>query len=402
MNGDPFKYYRAQPIPMADVIFSYPGGRDGFKLISDGADYYDKPIVAAETFNSFSPAGQTAGYRRLMELYIRGINRLMGSGLPESDVTGGSASFAEWVGRTSMLLQGGRRVSDIAIYYPITDLQAFYRFDAPEYTKEMRWGTFIPDYADFMAVGEMLLGQVHRDFTFMHPDFLLSDRIRINGSALELENKVNSQSYKVLILPGQKVISLKALLKIKAYYDAGGVIIATSLLPSKASEITGNIKSTLENDQKVRSIIKEIFGLESSVPFPEEVSAINANKNRGKAVFIQKPDAALLSKVLDKLEISSDVIFTGNPSPSSGGGVFSFVHKIKDNRDLYYFANSSDDPVDTFTEVRGKVKPELWDPETGQIIPVTQVTYTIINGQDYTRFPLKMKAVSAVFVLSVK
>lgn len=69
MNGDSFKFYRAQPIPMVNVIFSYPTGWDGFKLVSDGADFYNKPIVAAETLTTFSPAG-------LYQKYVMGFVRV--------------------------------------------------------------------------------------------------------------------------------------------------------------------------------------------------------------------------------------------------------------------------------------------------------------------------------------
>jgi hypothetical protein len=400
MNGDPFKFYRAQDIPMIDVIFAYPTGRDGFKLVSDGADFYDKPIVAAETFSSFSPPGQTAGYRRLMELYIRGTNRLMGSGLPKSDVLGGITTFAEWVGRNSLMLQGGKRVSEIAIFYPIADLEAYYHFDAAAYTKEMRWGTFVPYDNDFLAVGEMLLGEVHRDFTFLHPDFLLSEKIKLNGSNLDLQNKVNNQTYKTLILPGQTVISLKALQKIKAYYDQGGIVIGTSLLPSKASELTGNEKTTLANDLKVQAIIKEMFGIDATKPMPEGVSSVKCNKMNGKTVFISKPSGDLLKKTLEKLNIDTDVSFENNPSPLSGGGMFSYIHKQKDNKEIYYFANSSDDAIETYAEVRGKIKPELWNPENGETTLIKEVIYVKKIGQDYTRFPLKLNPVSSIFVIS--
>lgn len=400
MNGDPFKFYRAQPIPMVDVIFSYPTGRDGFKLVSDGASFYDKPIVAAETFSSFSPPGRASGYRRLMELYVRGINRLIGSGLPNSNASQGSTTFAEWVGRCSMMLQGGKRIADIAVFYPIADLEAFYHFDAPEYTKDMRWGSFVPYDNDFMAVGEMLLGTAHRDFSFIHPDFLLSDKIRINGANLELENKVNNQTYKLLILPGEKIISLKALQKIKAYYDRGGVVLATSLLPSKAAELTGNGEAAQANDKKVQAIIKEMFRIDSSLPIPDGISAIHANSSGGKAVFIRQPTADLLIEILAKLNIDADVSFAENPTLSSGGGMFSYIHKQKDNYDIYFFANSSNDTVETVAEVRGIIHPKLWDPATGEITSVTQVEYLKKNGQVYTRFPLKLKAVACTFVVS--
>jgi hypothetical protein len=400
MCADPFKFDRAQPIPMVDVIFFYPFGRDGFKLASDGGDLYDKPIVNAEVFAEFVPGGSTAGYRRTMELYVRGINRFSGAGLARRDqILGAPATFAEWTGRTSLLLQGGRRVSEIAVFYPITALEAFYHFDAPEYTAAMRWGTFVPYDTDYLAIGEMLLNQVHRDFTFIHPDVLLSKRIEVKGSSLVLDNKVNRQSYKALILPGERVISLSALQKIKAYYDAGGVLVATSLLPSKAAELAANSNEAIANDQKVQAIVKEIFAIDSSKLMPEGISNIRTNAKNGRSVFIRKPDANVLKQTLEKLGVGADVEFANNPTPLSSGGVFSYVHKNKEGHDIYYFANSSDDVVDTFAELRGKLKPQLWDPLTGDVTPITQVEQIEKGGASYTRFPLKLSAVKAVFVV---
>lgn len=398
MNGDPFKFYRAQPIPMADVIFGYPHGRDGFKLISDGADLYDKPIVAAETFAPFVPAGQVAGYRRVMELYIRGITRLVGVNEGSGERIGEPDTFAKWVGRNSQLLQGGRRVSEIAILYPIADVQAFYRFDAPEFTKEMRSGSFIPDHSDFGAIGEMLLNEAHRDFTFLHPDVLMSDKVTIDGPTLKLNNEVNWQSWNVLILPGQELISLSVLEKVKAYYDAGGIVIASSRLPSKAAELAGSAEETLANDRKVQALVKGIFGIDSTGTMPEGTSPINSNGANGKAVFIGEPSSTVLARTLDELGVSADVRFDGNPSPVSGGGIFSYVHKVKEERQIYFFANSSDDEINTTAEVRGRITPEIWDPLTGEITPVS-AEYLNRDGHEYTRFPLNLKAVTAMFVV---
>jgi len=409
MCGDPFKFYRAQPIPMVDVIFNYPFGHDGLKLVSDGGDLYDKPIVAAETGSMFVPGGTTMGYRRAMELYIRGINRFSLAGLSESMGLGKSkviekfigepSDFAEWCGRTSFLMQGGRRVSEIAIFYPIAALEAYYYFDAPEYIPEMRWGTFVPYESDYLAIGEMLLNQVHRDFTFIHPDVLLSEKIKVNGSSLYLDNKVNQQSYKVLILPGQRVISMEALQKIKAYYEAGGSVIATSLLPSKAAELPINAEEAIANDRKVQKIIKTMFGIDSSKPMPEGVSEIKINDNKGKAIFISKPNPDLLAQILEKLEVSSDIMFLGNPAPSSGGGALSYVHKVKNDLNIFFFANSTDEKVNTYVEVRGKIKPEIWDPHNGEITMIDDFKYIKKQDQDYTRFPLILDPVKSIFVV---
>ena len=82
--------------------------------------------------------------------------------------------------------------------------------------------------------------------------------------------------------------------------------------------------------------------------------------------------------------------------------MFSYVHKQKDNRDIYYFANSSNDAVETVAEVKGNLCPELWDVATGQITLMTQVEHFKMSGKYYTRFPLKLNAVSSTFVVLEK
>lgn len=418
MNADPFKFYRAQPIPLADVIFDYPHGRPGFKVISDGGDYYDKPVIAAETFNTFVPGGLKDGYRRAMELYIRGINLFVGANMGmgrwpfskkriiDTAIIGGPSGYAEWAGRCSMLLQGGRRVSGIAILYPIASLEAFYYFGHPDLKERIfpspvpYAGNFVPPETDYQFVGEMLLNQVHRDFTFIHPDILLSDKITIKGNSLNLENEINRQSYKVLIMPGERVISLKTLLKIQDYYTAGGTVIATTLLPSKAAELPADDKEALENDNKIQTIILDMFGIDPTKPMPEEISEIKESAGGGRAVFIGRPDAVKLSAVLDRLEISPDVAFEGNPQPGSANGAFSFVHKVKEGKSIYFFANSSDDEVNTYVSARGRFKPELWDPYTGETTKLKDVRYIRKHGEIYTRFPLNLDPVKSVFIIS--
>jgi len=378
MNGDPFKFYRAQPVPMIDVIFGRGFGRDGYKLISSAADLNDKPVVAAETFNT---TGTSLGYGKMMELFARGITRFVTGANTVKDI-GGPAEFAKWAGRASMLLQGGRRVSEIAIFYPIAALEAFYYFDAPA-NSTIRAGTFVPPETDYLAVGEMLVDQVHRDFTFLHPDTLTSDRVRVEGGTLRLANQVNWQGFRVLILPGEKVISLKALEKIKQFYDGGGAVIATSLLPSRAAELAG-IDEMRANDERVEQIMNAMFG------------------PGGKGIFIPRPDAALLSQALDKLGIAPDVAFAENPQPASGNGFFSYIHKTKEGKEIYYFANSSADAVDTRAELRGKLKPEVWDPTTGAIKPAAEVQYLQKGGVTYTVLPLKLNAVSSEFLVATR
>lgn len=78
------------------------------------------------------------------------------------------------------------------------------------------------------------------------------------------------------------------------------------------------------------------------------------------------------------------------------------MHKQKEGRQIYFFANSSNDKVDTTAEVRGRIKPELWDPLTGDVTPLPDVDYVQRGGQEYTRFPLQLEAVTATFVVGLQ
>lgn len=88
-----------------------------------------------------------------------------------------------------------------------------------------------------------------------------------------------------------------------------------------------------------------------------------------------------------------------SPTPSSGGGAFSCVHKEKEGRAIYYFANSTDDAIDTFAELRGHFVPERWDPLTGDVTALAKVDCVNREGQEHSRFPLQPKPVTATFAV---
>lgn len=389
MNGDPFDFYRYSDIPMVDVIFGHGFGRNGYKLISSAADELDKPIVDAETFGS---SGDAAGYRNLIELYVRGINRFVTARRPTGKPLGKPSEFAEWAGRCSLLLQGGRHIADIAIVYPIESLEAFYHFDAADNPLTLPAGTFISKDTDYQAVGAMLLDQLRRDFTFIEPSALGTSKFGIQSDTLVMRNKVDQERYHVLILPGGKVIDVAALRKIKGYFDHGGRVIATSLLPSKSAEFG--------QDALVRRMTEEIFGIDPAAPMPKGVSAVHRSSNGGQAVFIRHPSAETLGTVLHRLGVTADVAFAGNPTPTSGNGLFGYIHKQKDGRDIYFFGNSSLTPVDTRVQLRGRIRqPQVWDPWTGNIMAAQDVSYVVRSGQTFTLVPLHVAALSATFIV---
>lgn len=81
-----------------------------------------------------------------METMARGANFIVPHGLWYKDkvaiqplisihnkkLEGKLPEYSEYIGRLSYLLRGGRRVADIALLYPIADLQGFFRFQSEE------------------------------------------------------------------------------------------------------------------------------------------------------------------------------------------------------------------------------------------------------------------------------
>jgi hypothetical protein len=413
MNGDILKYYRYQHIPLMDLIGSYTHGREGFKLVSSAANLYDKPVVAAEIYGAIGAFGgekldKNMLYRAAMDVFTRGINFLVPHGMwynPDSnavripplisaynpEIGPELQRYNEWAGRSCMMLQGGQTVSDIAVFYPIASLEAWFYFNAKPNKTFLDWGKFVAPETDYLAISDMLTNEVHRDFTFIHPEILSSEQCTLIKDELVLNNKINKQSYKVLILPGGKVISVKALEKIKSFYEDGGKVIATSMLPSKSAEFG--------EDDKVVALIKTMFQIDPRNAMPQNITEVKTNAKGGEAVFIPKTSAEILSQTFDKMNIIPDVSFENNPQPKSGNGVLSYIHKKKDGKDIYFFENSTDDEVNTYVTVRGKIKPTLWDPHDGTISTISDITSVTKGTEIYTRFPLKLSAINSMFVV---
>ena len=399
MNFDIFKFYRHEDIPTMDAIFYHGHGREGYKLVSSAAAVYDRSIVASETFGAFLENSFDVNmlYRTSMEIFARGINQLIPHGMwydpdskavripplvsPYSTKIGPALKcFNDYAARTSMMLQGGRTVAEIGIIYPIASLEAFYHFQARDYSG---FGKYAPPGTDYLKLSDMLTNQIRRDFTFIHPELFTGNKYLLKGNEIILNNKINKQNYKLIIIPAGKVISYKTLQKLKLYYDNGGKIIATGILPTKSAEF--------DHDDEVKHLVSEIFGNKANE---------NHNAKGGVASFIPELTLESLRQAMDKLSPSPDVFMENNPHPASGNGMFSYLHKIKDNRNIYYFANSSDDRVDTYIDLRGALRLQLWNVANGTITNITHAQQVKMKGQIYTRFKLSLNAIESSFVVS--
>lgn len=401
MNGDIFKFFRYTAIPLTDAIIEYQFGQNGHKLISSAADYYDKPVVSTEIYGAYKEQSfdSLMLYRSAMDLFSRGVNFVVPHGMwynpnevyipplvsPYSKkLAPALPAYSNYIGRSCMLLQGGKRVANIGVLYPFEELSGWYRFEDP---KNPRQGFFVSPETNYQEIGGFLTNDIRHDFTFIHPEYFLDDKYEIKYGSILLNNRENNQKYDAIIITGCKVISLKTLQKIKKYYDQGGVVISTGQLPFKSSE--------MGQDEKVKELIFEIFNVNPEAPLLSKIK-FNSNTVKGEAIHIPNPNGDNLSKTI-KRHVDSDVEFSPNPILATNMGKFNYIHKIKDSKDIYFFSNSSDDIIETEVTLKGKLDLHQANPHNGNIQRIENISYFKINNQEYTKCKLILKPVSSIF-----
>ncbi|MDR3269217.1 MAG: hypothetical protein LBT83_09150 [Tannerella sp.] len=418
-HGDILKYYRHTQIPLMDAIFFYGRGLHGFKQISSAADLGDKPDVGAEIYGAFpdSVIDMRMLYRTVMEMMVRGVTLVVPHGMwytPETEkiripplishhnpALDDLPQYSAYVGRVSTLLHGGVHVSDVALLWPITAIQAESYIDRDK-TSGLPTANWLPPHVCHHVLSDLLTNELRRDFTFVHPEDLHSGKITAEGRELKLNNTYNIQRYKVLIIPGGEVISAETLHAIKRYYDGGGRIMAVEALPTRSSEFG--------RDAEVQSLVRDMFG--ASGVYADDISATNGQG--GQAVYIPRADKESLRRAFDLLGLQPDVAFDESRIPVAETfssprhpadpvvyrmGYVNYLHKQKEGKEIYYFTNSTDHRLATTVRLRGAIRPERWDPYTGTIEPLTEYERLEVGGVHYTQFELDLDEVSSVFIV---
>lgn len=407
-NGDILKYYRHVQIPLLDAIFFYGRGLHGFKQISSAADRGDKPVVGAELCGAF-PANMDSLtlYRVALEAMVRGVSFVVPHGMwyttdadkirippliaPENPLLREALpNYSASVGRSCLILQGGRRVSDIALLWPITAIQAesYINRDANSGLPVANW---LPEPVNHHVLSDLLTNKLRRDFTFVHPEDLCNGKITAVGNELVLNNETNIQHYKVLLMPGGDVISAETMKAIKQYYDNGGKVIATVSLPKRAAEFG--------RDDEVVRLVTEMFGMD---PRQESDSdKFDSNANKGRLAFLHHPSNDTLADLLAHWGLRADIAFDESTIQPVQIGYLNYIHKQKGGRDFYYVTNTTENAIHTTVSLRGKFdKLEFWNPHTGKIEPVQHPeSVKQPDGSYVTNFEFSIPRVSGMFIV---
>jgi hypothetical protein len=168
---------------------------------------------------------------------------------------------------------------------------------------------------------------------------------------------------------------------------------------SFASVSTTKVRLLMEAVANDSASIAEwtIRGADGRDLFDRGASACHRNAKGGKAWFLPSPGVAALKAVLTEALPDGDVVI--EQEPTVNGGNFSYIHKVKDGKSMYFFANSSDAEVDTWVALRGKVAPAIWNPHDGKIGPA-EVEHAIGKEGTVTRVHVKLAPVRSLFLVA--
>jgi hypothetical protein len=413
-QGDLMKVFKHEQVPTIDDIWFTGRSNTSYKIVTSAAFNYDRPIIQAETYAAYQRPWQNAkaAYRTAMDQHAMGINQQVGNRPAEAD----TPEMGRFVGRMEYLLRGGRHVADIAVLYPIATLQAEYKFAQPVRVEPVTGGSrgrgepgfyfaleggIVTPENDYMEIGEMLFRGLRIDYTYLHPEVLQSKCI-IDGNQLIIDNKENREAFRVLLMPGCDTISVKTAEKIREFYLAGGTVIATGVLPKHSAEF--------DKDREVQQMIGEVFGIPEYGPMTAAIRAYtddfktyfaHENQTGGKAYFLPQPDPAMISDILNEAVPVRDVAIQLPPTwpvkmNKQYDGALTYIHKVKGNWDIYFFANSTDQAIDTKVVLRGNKSLALWNPHTGDR-EQPDISVSEAAGQPVTTVPLVLQPLTSVF-----
>jgi len=210
------------------------------------------------------------------------------------------------------------------------------------------------------------------DYDIINAEALLT-RASVADGSIALPDGMR---YRLLVLP-DKDFTPSVLAKIGEMVAQGMCMVVTGPAPLRSASLTDYPNA----DSNARNIGAGLWGDLDGTRVRE--------RSYGKGrVFQGLP----LKDVLKKLTVRPDFEFTSG----SGDAPVGYIHRRSGKTDIYFVANrrrQSEDLVCTF-RVSGK-RPEIWEPDTGKILPVSVYE----TADDNIRMPLHLDPAGSAFVV---
>lgn len=325
----------------------------GSRWAASIAHHYDRPVVSAETWTWLhSPVFMASPLDMKAEAdlhFLQGVTQLIGHGWPytaEGVAYPGWRFYAagvfneknpwwlvmpdvaQYLQRVSFLLRQGQPANDIALYLPVADTYAHVvpgKIASLIETLSQRTGDRV--------IPSILESGFNLDFV---DDGVLASRATVQDGRL----LIGGNRFRAIVLPGIERIDPATMRRLEAYANAGVRVIATRRVPALAP----GYRATSADHAEVAAITARLFG-----PSAPAGSFVADDADVGQALRAHvTPDLAI----------------------SSGAPAIGFVHRAASGADIYFVANTSNQPqAFTATFRTPAVRAEQWHPLTGHITP---------------------------------
>ncbi len=422
--GDAMLNNTATPGAVLDRGYLY--GINSVKLAAGAAFGRAKRDVFVELYKNYKENNFDIMMRDAAHAFARGAN------LPALHLPAPNAANHEQTSRllrfTAAMrtcLKGGRQVSDIAVIYPIYYLHSCVNM----YSAEIEGFEYsdTPSDADYMSVINSICLCAGHDVTLLHPD-VISRSAKPEKDRLRLAGMSDEGGFRVVVLPAQRVASLSCMRVLRDYFDAGGRIIATGILPTKAFEYDPTDPD--KNDKEVKEISEHIFGKDALDPSVIKEYCTNTSPAGGRSFFLYFSKTGIdgvsmvnsldLRRALSVFKIGFDVFAPQMPKYETtgalnasfneytrlglfkhlpDGGMFNHIHKRIGDKDIYFFANTANRVSHTPIFIRGAHVPLCYDPETGAKWH-EDYEYVSVYGIVYTKFDISMRPTTSLVVVT--
>lgn len=329
----------------------------GTRWAASAGHLFGRPVISSETWTWLhSPAFRATPLDMKAEAdlhFLQGINQLVGHGWPYSPEEAGEPGWrmyaaaalnahnpwsfampdlASYLQRVSFALRQGKPANDVALLLPNDDVWSTFSVRSDSTKPVITQAGFNTVGSNF-SIDESLEGSLVSkvipqvlDAGF-NLDFIDVDAIDSVGIP-----------YPVLILPGIERLPLATYQKIADYAQRGGIVIAVHGLPSTAP----GLREAESSGPRIRAISQDLF---------------NASNAAGHLI----PDENRLGASLETF-LTPDMVLSPR-TPRIG-----FIHRKLASGDLYFIANTSNEPHRVQATFRSHAKHAEWlDPFTGDV-----------------------------------
>ncbi|MGH2806737.1 MAG: glycosyl hydrolase [Actinomycetota bacterium] len=381
VEGNPFRHYENMDVVAVDHLYPVIGTREApdqhvaIKLASSAAHNVGSERLICESFGGIFMDATMQRMKWITDWeYVLGVNVLNPHGFhytfegarkrdwppsmfyqyPWWEYYG---EFSNYVTRLSEMLTGGRHVAKVAVLWPINAMFA-------NYIPQERTADADTVESGLNVITDLLL-RLHHDFDYLDEDVLA--RAEISDARVIVGN----EDYELVIVPPMTHVRATTVDRLEEFAAQGGRVLGTIVKPATAFGGDGLVDVSARVDALLGSaFVADDPGMLRLGPGPE--------RDR----FAASLDSSIRALIEPDIEIGNPEVFV--------------LHRRKDDRDLYFLANTTFEPQSMEVTVPGATAVSLWDPSSGNELSPAGLR----ADTDRVTFSLTLPAVGSTFVVA--